>query len=300
MVRSLDNVADYSATPKGYLAAAGRIHFSTWSGALLQGSGRQFLSGLRRHRAHGLRAVRRLRRARRPTARSDAPRVAMLRRDRGRRLGAVARHARRPSTAGCSTCSRRCTACAPRPASATCSCSGWPCSRDSALARARAPAGAAGGRAAGRARQRRSAARAVRLPPFDGIPAIYALLRRRAWPRGRSPSSRSIPRRAVFENGEYVLALDRALAAADERLQRLHARLLPHYADAFWYFPQDWAIQAMKDAGVTHVVVHPAGSARDHQDVAAVLDKRSRLRADGDRRRRHPAVPAEAVDGRSP
>jgi hypothetical protein len=46
------------------------------------------------------------------------------------------------------------------------------------------------------------------------------------------------------------------------------------YADAFWYFPQDWAIQAMKDAGVTHVVVHAARFARDRQDVLPALEKR--------------------------
>src|SRR5262249_52516237 len=31
MLRSLDVVKDYSATPRGYLASAGRIHLSTWS-----------------------------------------------------------------------------------------------------------------------------------------------------------------------------------------------------------------------------------------------------------------------------
>ena len=30
MVRSLDNVTEYSATPAGYLAASGRLHLSTW------------------------------------------------------------------------------------------------------------------------------------------------------------------------------------------------------------------------------------------------------------------------------
>ena len=32
MVRSIESVTEFSATLKGYLAAAGRIHFSTWSG----------------------------------------------------------------------------------------------------------------------------------------------------------------------------------------------------------------------------------------------------------------------------
>src|SRR5262249_30371762 len=32
MVRTLDAVRDFSATPAGYLATAGRLHFATWSG----------------------------------------------------------------------------------------------------------------------------------------------------------------------------------------------------------------------------------------------------------------------------
>src|SRR4029079_5715083 len=48
-----------------------------------------------------------------------------------------------------------------------------------------------------------------------------------------------------------------------------------HYADAFWYFPEDWAIKAMKDAGVTHVVVHPKLFARDHQDPLPAIARRA-------------------------
>jgi hypothetical protein len=46
------------------------------------------------------------------------------------------------------------------------------------------------------------------------------------------------------------------------------------YADAFWYFPQDWAIDAMKKAGVTHVVVHVETFERENLDVLPVLEKR--------------------------
>jgi hypothetical protein len=46
------------------------------------------------------------------------------------------------------------------------------------------------------------------------------------------------------------------------------------YADAFWYFPEDWAIKAMKDAGVTHVMVHVAAFKKDHMAVVPVIDKR--------------------------
>ena len=47
------------------------------------------------------------------------------------------------------------------------------------------------------------------------------------------------------------------------------------YADAFWYLPADWAIKAMKDAGVTHVMVHVSAFQKEHMAVIPVLDKRA-------------------------
>jgi len=46
LVRSLDIVKDYSATPMGYLAAAGRIHFSTWSGRFFKDPVDSFFPGV--------------------------------------------------------------------------------------------------------------------------------------------------------------------------------------------------------------------------------------------------------------
>src|SRR5262249_3071522 len=46
MLRSLDNVADYSATLKGYLAAAGRIHFYTWSSGFFRDPVDSFFPGI--------------------------------------------------------------------------------------------------------------------------------------------------------------------------------------------------------------------------------------------------------------
>jgi hypothetical protein len=46
MVRSLANVAEYSATLKGYLASAGRIHFSTWSGGFFRDPVDSFFPGV--------------------------------------------------------------------------------------------------------------------------------------------------------------------------------------------------------------------------------------------------------------
>ena len=45
MVRTLDVVKDYSATPRGYLATAGRVHFSTWSGRFFKDPVDSFFPG---------------------------------------------------------------------------------------------------------------------------------------------------------------------------------------------------------------------------------------------------------------
>ena len=66
--------------------------------------------------------------------------------------------------------------------------------------------------------------------------------------------------------------LHRALAAADERLQRLRpAARIARTRRCSGSFPQEHAIQAMRRAGVTHVMVHPGGfwhRGRSGKDVA--------------------------------
>jgi uncharacterized protein (DUF697 family) len=46
MVRSVENVRQFSATPKGYLAASGRLHSSTWSGRFLRNPVDTFFPGV--------------------------------------------------------------------------------------------------------------------------------------------------------------------------------------------------------------------------------------------------------------
>ena len=109
---------------------------------------------------------------------------------------------------------------------------------------------------------------------FDGIPAIYRLL-------AAEPGSVVLaelpffPRWAIFQNAPYVLAS----TAHWRPLMNGYSGYTPdsyqQYADAFWYFPEEWAIQAMKDAGVTHVVVHVATFHKDHQPVLQALEHRA-------------------------
>ena len=163
-----------SATLRGYLASAGAHAPLDVERTILQGSRRQFLS--RHRRASGSQASRSARRfaaAEENQGCRDARRDA--RRDRRDWRRPVARRRARRSTDGCSLSFRRCRACVPLRASATCSCSRSPCSAGS-----RAWTGLT-----------RSAAIAVALialvnieamrapfhiPTFHGIPGVYRLL----------------------------------------------------------------------------------------------------------------------------
>jgi hypothetical protein len=91
---------------------------------------------------------------------------------------------------------------------------------------------------------------------FDGIPAIYSLLR-------DDPSHVVLaevpfyPARAFFENAPYVLNS----TAHWRKLMNGYSGYVPdsyrQNANVFWYFPEEHAIQAMRRAGVTHVMIHP-------------------------------------------
>jgi hypothetical protein len=107
---------------------------------------------------------------------------------------------------------------------------------------------------------------------FDGIPGIYKLL-------ATEPSVVLVevpfyPRRAAFENAEYVLNS----TAHWRPLMNGYSGYVPAtygaYADVFWFFPREHAIQAMRRAGVTHVMVHPTRFGREGDDVVAELARR--------------------------
>jgi hypothetical protein len=265
MVRTLDIVKDYSATPMGYLAAAGRIHFSTWSGRFFKDPVDSFFPGVTILVLGTL-------------ALALARRESVLGR---RRLVLVAVIAAAGAILSLGTATPV---------------YGWLFRVFPPMQGLRAAArfgnlfllGMAVLAGFGVARVRKPAlaiallvavnAEALRAPftyqPFTGIPRVYALLRDEPDPVVVVEQP-FFPRWAIFQNGPYVLAS----TAYWKPLMNGYSGYTPDtyqkYADAFWYFPQDWAIKAMKDAGVTHVVVHLNAFHKDHQAVLPVLDARS-------------------------
>ncbi len=111
---------------------------------------------------------------------------------------------------------------------------------------------------------------------FTGVPAIYRLL-------AQEPGTVVVaeqpfyPRSGIFQNSPYVLASTAHWRPLMNGYSGYTPASYQRYADAFWYFPQDWAIAAMKQAGVTHVVVHTAAFERDHLDVLPALERRTDL-----------------------
>jgi hypothetical protein len=108
---------------------------------------------------------------------------------------------------------------------------------------------------------------------FRGIPPVYAMLRDEPGPVVVAEQP-FFPRWAIFQNATYVLNSTAHWRPLMNGYSGYTPATYQKYADAFWYFPEEWAIQAMKDAGVTHVVVHPAIFHRDRQAVVPVIEKR--------------------------
>ena len=109
---------------------------------------------------------------------------------------------------------------------------------------------------------------------FEGIPAVYSLL---ADEPGRVVLVEVpfYPPQGVFQNGSYVLNS----TAHWRPLMNGYSGYTPgayrQYAASFWYFPRPEAIQAMRQAGATHVMIHPGGFGTEEEiakmwrDVAA-------------------------------
>jgi hypothetical protein len=120
-------------------------------------------------------------------------------------------------------------------------------------------------------------AEALRAPftytPFTGIPDLYSMLAKEPGPVVLVEQP-FFPRWAIFQNSHYVLASTTHWRPLMNGYSGYTPESYQKYADAFWYFPQDWAIDAMKQAGVTHVMVHSAVFHKDHQAVLPALEGR--------------------------
>lgn len=95
----------------------------------------------------------------------------------------------------------------------------------------------------------------IELRRFDGVPRIYELLAQEAGPVVLAEMP-FYPGHAAFENAEYVLNS----TAHWRPLMNGYSGYIPasyrELAWVFWYFPREPVLQAMREAGVTHFTVH--------------------------------------------
>ena len=276
MVRSLEAVAEYSATPKGYLAAAGTIHMSTWSGRFFKDPVDSFFPGVVLIVMTIAAVVLAFRGDRTPERSLIRGRILML-----AAIGVAGivlsfgtatpvygwvytifppMHGLRAAARFGNLFLLAMSALA-----------GF------GLAQLRRGLPSSAAATIGVAAIVLANAEALRAPfpyrPFTGIPRLYALLTDQ--PHVVLAEVPFYPRQAVFENAEYVLNS----TAHWRPLMNGYSGYTPasyvDYASVFWYFPRDYAIDAMKRAGVTHVMVHPDRFGRDAADVIRQLDARS-------------------------
>jgi hypothetical protein len=264
MVRSLENVSDFSATLKGYLAAAGRIHYSTWSGGFFKDPVDSFFPGfvvialaafcvwvtIRTSTAGRWRVL---------MLAAIAVMGLVLSLGTGTPVYGWVFHIF-PPMQGLRAAARF----------GNLFLLGMAALAGLGLAALRTRVSARKSLWLGVALVAAANIESLRAPytftPFEGIPPIYSLL---ATEPGRVVLVEApfYPAQAAFENAPYVLAS----TAHWRPLMNGYSGYTPtsyrQYAASFWFFPEDFAIQAMRKAGVTHVMVHPGSFFQDAEKV---------------------------------
>ncbi|HTM27225.1 MAG TPA: hypothetical protein VL225_18630 [Vicinamibacterales bacterium] len=297
MVRSLDLIKEYSATPRGYLAAAGRVHFFTWSGRFFKDPVDSFFPGVAVLALAAMAIVAACRR-RPPGGDPLRSRVWMLVAIAAagfllslgtatpfygwlftifppmQGLRAAARFGNLFLLAVAVLGGLGLAHLLPP---------------DQPPPRLRPSAEAIGAKAVDGSHISRGRwlaillvvivnVEALRAPftyqPFTGIPGLYKVLATEPGPVVLAEQP-FFPRWAVFQNAPYVLASTAHWRLLMNGYSGYTPETYQRFADAFWYFPEEWAIKAMKDAGVTHVMVHPSGFSTNREPVIPVIEKRS-------------------------
>ncbi|MEO8070719.1 MAG: hypothetical protein ABI652_04915 [Acidobacteriota bacterium] len=118
----------------------------------------------------------------------------------------------------------------------------------------------------------------IRTEPFRRVPAIYDVLAREAGP-ALLVEVPFYPADAVFENGEYMLNATAHWQPVMNGTSGVTPASYRARAASFWFFPRDWAIDAIVRDGATHVMVHlERFSAAEVADINQVLARRADLR----------------------
>jgi hypothetical protein len=109
---------------------------------------------------------------------------------------------------------------------------------------------------------------------FEGISRVYDVLAQETGPVVLAETP-FYPPNAVFANAEYVLNSTRHWRPLMNGYSGYTPESYRRVAWTFWYFPQEHAIKAMRDAGVTHFTVNPHRFGNDAAKTIELLRQRS-------------------------
>jgi hypothetical protein len=112
--------------------------------------------------------------------------------------------------------------------------------------------------------------------PFNGVPSIYAVLDHEPKPVLLVEAPFWHPD-VVYGNAEYVLNASDRHAPIMNGYSGLTPDSYRRRAQWFWFFPEQWAIDAMRSEGATHVMVHLEQFGADAEMVKAGLEKQHGL-----------------------
>jgi hypothetical protein len=126
----------------------------------------------------------------------------------------------------------------------------------------------------------------VPVTPFAGVPSIYAALDQEPRP-ALLVEVPFWPPETVYGNGEYVLNATEHRTPIMNGYSGFTPDLYRKRAQWFWFFPEQWAIDAMRTEGATHVMVHFEQFGRDAEMVRDGLPKRHGLELIAEDQRGH-------------
>ena len=101
---------------------------------------------------------------------------------------------------------------------------------------------------------------------FEGVPAIYSFLAAEPG-QVRLVDVPFYPPEGAFENAEYMLYSTAHWRPTFNGYSGYFPVSYRENSKAFWFFPKPHAVDAMRRAGVTHVMVHPKGFGSEAEEM---------------------------------
>ena len=116
----------------------------------------------------------------------------------------------------------------------------------------------------------------VRTVAAERVPAVYRFLRDEPAPVVLVEVP-FFPAAAIFQNGEYVYNSTAHWRPVMNGYSGYTPASYRRRAASFWFFPENWAVDAIKSEGATHLMVHLERFGREAEAVKQAIARRTDL-----------------------